>query len=428
VVEPVTAASVKLYDRPIGAVVWDDTRRVGIFEYTAEFIASGFEPSPLRLATRPGQYQFPELSRSETFHGLPGLLADALPDAWGSELLRIAVERQGRSLDDLNPVERLCYVGDRAMGAVTFEPSTYTGGTPDEPIDVSWLAQIASEIVAERGTFRARMETDGIAELIQLGTSAGGARAKALVAWNRTSGEIRSGQVEIPDGYEHWLLKFDGSTGGRLGDPQGFGLIEYAYYQMATNAGVTMAESTVYEDSDGRSHFMTKRFDRTAPNQRVHTHTLGGIGHYDFNQAGHSYETALRTAIRLNLGHAELDQLYRRMVFNVIARNQDDHVKNLSFTMDRTGGWHLSPAYDIIWAYNPNGPWTARHQMSVNGRSSAIKRTDLLAVADQFGIQKANDIIGEVVNVVKDWNRYAADNHVDQEQALHIKDTLRTDI
>ncbi len=427
-VKPVTGASVKLYGSPIGAVIWDDTRRVGVFEYTDKFVASGIEPSPLRLATRPGQYLFPELSRSNAFHGLPGLLADALPDAWGSELLRLAVERQDRSLDDLNPVERLCYVGDRAMGALTFEPSTYLQVTPDEPIDIGWLAQVANEIVAARGTFRAVMKPDRIAELIQLGTSAGGARAKALIAWNRNTGEIRSGQVDAPEGYEHWLIKFDGKEGGRLGDPKGYGLIEHAYYQMATAVGINMTESTIYNDSNGRSHFMTKRFDRIGRDQRLHTHTLGGIGHYDYNQPGHSYEIALRTAIRLDLAHTELEQVFLRMVFNIVTRNQDDHVKNLSFTMDRTGVWRLSPAYDIIWAYNPKGDWTDRHQMSVNGKTSDFVRSDLLAVADQFGIAKANDTIEGVISVAEEWKRYAVDNNIETSQASHIGSTFRTDL
>jgi serine/threonine-protein kinase HipA len=408
VADRVEYAEVRLWDRMIGAVIWDDDRRLATFEYEPGF--SGLEVAPLTMPVGPGRFQFPDLAY-ESYFGLPGMLADSFPDKFGNALIDAWVARQGRVPASFSPIERLCYIGARGMGALEYQPATRR---PDESarLQVDQLVTLASEIVAQRRGLDVALDDDGLAELLRVGTSAGGARAKAIIALNRRTGEIRSGQVAAPAGFEYWILKFDGVDtfdDRELSSPAGYGRLEYAYYLMAGDAGLMMMPSELHTDEAGRAHFMTKRFDRSEDGDKIHMQTLSGLAHLDFNMAGaHSYEQALAITLRL-CGAADTEQLFRRLVFNVVARNQDDHTKNIAFLMDRDGVWSLAPAYDVTWAYNPRGDWTSRHQMTINGKRDEFARSDLEAAARQFGVRHRAALIDEVVAAVARWPRFAAE-------------------
>lgn len=412
-----TVAEVWLWGAWIGAVSWDPERELGAFEYTDRFLGSDIELAPLTMPLAAGIYEFGHLAK-ESFHGLPGLLADALPDKFGHRVIDAWLVRTGRSPADFSPVDRLLYIGTRAMGALEFHPPAGNRGRA-HAIDIAELVGLANEILAEREGFRVDLDVDGddrreaMNDILQVGVSAGGARAKAIVAWNPATNEVRSGQVAAPEGFEYWLLKFDGVTQNRdkerLADPLGYGLIEYAYYLMACAAGITMAECRLLGEN-GRHHFMARRFDRTAAGDRLHMLSLCGMAHLDYNQAGaHGYEQAFDAIERLGLGKEAIEEQFRRMAFNVAARNQDDHTKNIAFLMDRRGRWSLSPAFDVNFAYNPAGLWTNRHQMSVNGKRDGITGDDLLAVAERFRITRprAKAIIDAVAQAVARWPEFA---------------------
>ena len=302
------------------------------------FFTAASKIAPIHIPLRAGTFTFPDLAR-ESFKGLPGLLADALPDKFGNLLIDQWLARQKRAPESFNPVERLCYLGTRAMGALEFEP-TLSQQAPERLLEIDTLVQLANQILADRAAFNTRIidahEEDALADILRVGTSAGGARAKAVIAWNSQTGAIRSGQVPLPEGFEPWLLKFDGVDGNvdkELADPQGYGRIEYAYHLMARAAGITMSDCHLLEEN-GRAHFMTRRFDRTSEGDKLHLQTLCALAHYDFNQAGgYSYEQALHIALLIGCGQPALTELFRRAVFNVLARNQDDHTKNISFLM-----------------------------------------------------------------------------------------------
>jgi len=408
----VDVAEVDLWGTQIGAVSWDEGRRLASYEYDPKFLSSGVELAPLTMPLEPAIYSFPELDFS-TFRGLPGMLADSLPDRYGHFLIDTWLARRGRDRSSFSPVEELCYIGSRGMGALEYRPA-FSGRDRSAQVEVDELADLAAEVLGSRETLRSDLNDQGLAELLLVGTSAGGARAKAIIAWNPSTGEVRSGQVSAPGGFEHWILKFDGvgSSDRDLIDTKGYGRIEYAYFQMARDSGITMADSRLYVDKAERAHFMTRRFDRT-DGQKVHMQTLAALAHWDYNQAGvHAYEDALAVTLGL-CGAGDTTQLYRRMVFNVVSRNQDDHTKNISYVMDRSGAWRLSPAYDMTWAYNPKGDWTSRHQMTIAGKRDDLTRSDLLTVAEQFGIGGPDEIIDEVVETVSDWKRYGVDAGVD---------------
>jgi len=312
------------------------------------------------------------------------------------------------------------------MGALEYRPA-YQGRDRSAEVHVDRLADLAREILSSRQQLRTDLVVDGLAELLLVGTSAGGARAKAIVAWNPLTGAVRSGQVAAPPGFEHWILKFDGvgSSDRELADPQGYGRVEYAYHLMARSAGITMTDCRLHLDAAGRAHFMTRRFDRTADGSKLHTQTLAALAHLDYNQAGaHAYEDALAVTLQM-CGAAEVSEMFRRMVFNVAGRNQDDHTKNIAFVMDRTGTWRLSPAYDLTWAYNPRGDWTNRHQMTAAGKRDDFVRADFSAIADTFGIRDARTIIDEVVGAVADWKHYADEAGVDRAYRDRIATTHR---
>ncbi|MEI8012730.1 MAG: type II toxin-antitoxin system HipA family toxin, partial [Candidatus Omnitrophota bacterium] len=395
VFRPVHVAEIYLWVRFLGAVAWDEVRGCADVEYAPEFIRQGLNVAPLMMPLKSGIYSFPGLNQT-TYHGLPGLLADVLPDRFGNKLIDVWLSRQGRSPGDFNPVEKLCYMGTRAMGALEFKPALGSRKKKAEPVEISELTALAAEILHNRKILTVNLSQDrqdALESIIRVGTSAGGNRAKAVIAWNPLTGEVRSGQVAVPAGFEPWILKFDGVHDTALGDPAGYGRIEYAYYLMAVKAGIRMMPCRLFEEH-GRAHFMTRRFDRDENHEKIHMQSLCAMAHYDFNASGeYGYEQLFQVILRLNLGHDALREAYRRMVFNILARNQDDHTRNVVFLMDKSGQWRLSPAFDVVWAYNPSGTWTNRHQMSLNGKRDNFVPGDLVALADQYGINKARNIV-----------------------------------
>jgi serine/threonine-protein kinase HipA len=428
-----TLAQVSLWGRVIGAVSWDEERQIANFEYAPAFLHSGIQVAPLTMPLSPQIYSFPGLARA-TFKGLPGLLADSLPDDFGNALIDAWLAKQGRAPDSFNPVERLCYTGSRGMGALEYAPALGPADATDTSLDVAALTELAGEVLRTRNqaqaSFALPARDNALSDILRVGTSAGGARAKAIIAWNPDTQEVRSGQVSAGKGFSYWLLKFDGVKGNRdkeLDDPQGYGLIEYAYYLMARAAGITMAESRLLQEN-GRSHFMTRRFDRTDGGGKIHMQSLGALAHFDYRQPGaYSYEQALQVLRQLQLPMASTEELFRRMAFNVIARNQDDHVKNIAFLMQPTGQWFLSPAYDVTYGYNPDGAWTGRHQMSLNGKRDGFAHEDFAACAKAcaMGRGRAVAIIQEVMAAVVRWRDFAAEAGVSASVAHKIAATHR---
>lgn len=407
-----TRAVVNLWGRQIGAVLWDESRQLGVFEYTPEFIASNYEVAPLTMPLRSGVYDFPSLS-SETFKGLPGMLADSLPDKFGNAVINRWLAEQGRTPESFNPVERLCYTGRRGMGALEFEPSAGLHRNKGGKVDIAPLVDLANRVIAAReelnGVLDGQDDQKALEEILRVGTSAGGARAKAVLAWNEKTGEFHSGQLDAGPGYTYWLMKFDGVSGNadkEVADPLGFGRLEYACYLLAKEAGVDMARSRLHEEG-GRAHFMTQRFDRTADGKKLHMQSLCAMRHFDFNLArAYSYEQAIETIRKLGLGRDAIRQQVRRAFLNIFIRNQDDHTKNIAFLMDSTGQWSLSPAFDVVYAYNPDGAWTSQHQMSLNGKTDGFDLDDLLAFG-KFADMKTVEtkaIIREIEIAISKWS------------------------
>ncbi len=429
-------AEVKLWGRTIGAVSWDEKSGLANFEYDGAFQDSGIQVSPVTMPLSELIYTFPALPR-ETFYGLPGLLADSLPDDFGNALIDAWLAREGREPSSFNPVERLCYTGDRGMGALEYVPSSGPSGAKSEPVDVKALVELASEILTRRnelqGSFAAPDRDGSLQEILRVGTSAGGARAKAIIAWNPKTDEVRSGQIDAGDGFAYWLLKFDGVSGNKdkeLEDPAGYGLIEYAYYNMAITAGIDMKECRLLREN-GRSHFMTRRFDRTDTGGKIHMQSFCAMEHFDFKKAGaHSYEQALRTIRKLDMSMDSVEEQFRRMAFNIIARNQDDHVKNIAFLMNRAGKWSLSPAFDMTYSYNPSGDWTSTHQMSLNGKRNKFDLDDFRACAKMVSMKRgrAEDILQQVQKAVLKWKGFADEAGVPDKEAKAIANAQRTDI
>jgi serine/threonine-protein kinase HipA len=430
-----TVAEVKLWGRTIGAVALEDGAEAAGFEYDPAFVQSGIEIAPLTMPLSRRVYSFPALAR-DSFHGLPGLLADSLPDRFGNALINVWLATQGRRPDSFNAVERLCYAGKRGMGALEYAPVL---GPPRaqraKHIEIDKLVELASEILTHRNNLQASFGNDdskaeALGDILRVGTSAGGARAKAVIAWNPQTNEVRSGQVRTDPGYEHWLLKFDGVSGNRdkeLEDPKGYGVIEYAYYRMATDAGITMSKCRLLEEN-GRRHFMTKRFDRTDSGGKLHMQSLGALAHFDYNLAGaYAYEQALLVIRQLGLPMSAIEEQFRRMVFNIVARNQDDHVKNIAFLMDRKGRWSLSPAFDVTYSFQPSGKWTSTHQMTLNGKRDGFTQEDFQACAEAASMQRnrAGAILDEVREVVARWPEYAEEAGVSADWRDKIARTLR---
>lgn len=430
-----TLAEVQLWGRTIGAVSLGGNEETAAFEYDPAFRRSGIQVAPLTMPLSDRVFRFPELAR-ETFYGLPGLLADSLPDKFGHRLIDAWLARQGRAPESMNAVERLCYTGRRGMGALEFRPRLGPRATRSTRLDVDALVALASEVLASRGALRQAFGEDtsdkAMADILRVGTSAGGARAKAVIAWNPATNEVRSGQVDADPGFEHWLIKFDGVSGNRdreLDDPQGYCAIEYAYSRMAQAAGVEMSECRLFEEN-GRRHFMTRRFDRTADGGKLHMQSLCAIAHFDYNQPGaYGYEQAFRVMRQLNLSMAEIEQQYRRMVFNVLGRNQDDHVKNIAYLMDPSGAWRLAPAFDLVYSYNPEGAWTARHQMTVNGKREHFEFDDFRACARSAGLKRGRDreIFDQVRSAVARWPEFARQADIPKPTIERIASGLRHD-
>ena len=430
-----TDANVVLWGRRIGAVSWDQTRTLAVYQYDPDFVGAGIEVAPLTMPARETPYEFPALNR-DTFKGLPGMLADALPDRFGNQLIDAWLSETGKSPETFNSVDRLCYIGRRGIGALEFEPFLRRQ-TRAKTLEVARLVDLANRVLDERANLAGRLDGDNDADtledILSVGTSAGGARAKAVLAWNPTTGEFRSGQLEADEGFEHWLLKFDGVSNNRdreLADPKGYGKIEFAYASMARAAGISMSECRLHHEG-GRSHFMTKRFDRDDAGRKIHMQSLGAMQHFDFNDpSAYSYEQAIMTIQQLNLGMLAVEEQFRRALFNVIARNQDDHVKNISFLMDRSGQWALSPAYDLAYAYNPSGPWTRDHQMSLAGRRNGFERDDLLQFAVSAGLKrrKALDILEAVSASVRDWAKHAEAAEVAPRDVERIERAFRSNL
>lgn len=389
----------------------DGNDRIGRFEYDRSFIHSGIEISPIMMPLSEHVYSFPEL-RQISFHGLPGLLADSLPDKFGNAIINSWLKTNGRTADSFNAVERLCYTGKRGMGALEFVPSLGPDYFNSEKIELDKLVQLASDILSKRENVYVNLDNAGMEQILKVGTSAGGARAKAIIAWNEKSGDIRSGQIDVGKGYSYWLMKFDRVTGNgdKEGeDPPHYTNIEYAYYLMAKAAGIKMMECRLFKDGE-KSHFITRRFDRTDDGEKLHMQSLGAMAHFDYNAPGqNSYEQAARIMNRLHLQKDCFIQLFKRATFNVFGYNLDDHVKNISFLMGKNGKWNLAPAYDLSYAYNPEGEWTSSHQMSINGKRTGIRLDDLTAFGNTIGL-KNSEIKEElycVEKAIQKWPEFA---------------------
>jgi serine/threonine-protein kinase HipA len=431
-----TLAAVQLWGRTIGAVLLEDGGRFAAFQYDPAFAQSGIEVSPITMPLGDRVYAFSDLPQN-TFHGLPGLLADSLPDRFGNALIDAWLATQGWTPDSFNAVERLCYIGAHGMGALEFAPALGPKPQRAKKIEIDALVKLASEVLSHRKnlktTFASASRKNALNEILRVGTSAGGARAKAIIAWNRETNEVRSGQVAAGKGFDYWLLKFDGVTGNKdkeLEDPKGYGAIEYAYFLMAKEAGITMNECRLLEEN-GRRHFMTRRFDRLESGEKLHMQSLGSLAHFDFNHAGaYAYEQALMAIRQLNLPMEAVEEQFRRMTFNIIARNQDDHVKNIAFLMDKAGRWALAPAFDVTYSFNPAGDWTALHQMTMNGKRDGFTLADFRACAKSALMKRgrAEAIVEQVRAAVIKWPDYAEQAQVISDRRKQIQRNHRLDL
>lgn len=424
----ITSAFVNIWNKRVGAIAWDQKTGLGTFEYDKDFARIGIELAPILMPLNQSNryFIFPANRDSSTFKGLPGLLADSLPDKYGNALINTWLTRQGRATNSLNPVETLCFIGERGMGALEFEPVVPKSRNSSSQLEISSLVDLADEILSGRKKFSTNITSDeekALLDILKIGTSAGGARAKALVAFNTKTGDVRSGQTLAPEGFDQYLIKFDGVTDSQFGVSKGYGRVEMAYYLMAKEAGISMTESRLFEEN-GRAHFMTKRFDRLKNDEKIHVQTFCAMRHFDFNEVTlYSYEQLFETMRLLGLSYPEAQELYRRMVFNVLSRNCDDHTKNFAFCMDQSGVWRLSPAYDICHAYRPDSEWVSQHALSINGKRKDIGYDDFLQVAKSMNIKNANDIIDQVNDVVSNWEYFANQVHVDKLLLEAIKKT-----
>lgn len=421
-------AFVNIWNKRVGAIAWNPKTGLGTFQYDKTFLTTGLDLSPILMPISQGEnlHQFPENIENSTFKGLPGLLADILPDKYGNALINTWLARQGRPTNSLNPVETLCFIGERGMGALEFEPVQPKPKNTSTKIELGGLIEIAEEVLTGRKDFATNLTEDkekALFEILKIGSSAGGARAKALIAYNEKNREVRSGQASAPKGFEHWLIKFDGVSDSQFGVSKGYGRVEMAYYNMAKDSGIQMMECRLLEEN-GRAHFMTKRFDREHGKGKIHVQTFCAMRHYDFNEVNlFSYEELFETMRMLGLSYPSAQELFRRMVFNVMSRNCDDHTKNFAFTMDKSGDWKLSPAYDVCHAYRPESNWVSQHALSINGKRKNITRQDLITVGRSMNIKNAEEIIDKVASVVTNWNIYANDVNVDDLLRISIGTT-----
>jgi serine/threonine-protein kinase HipA len=423
-------AEVKIWGKFVGAVAWDTDNGLATFEYEPKFKSLNWDLAPLKMPVHENRnrFSFPELQKDkksayDTFKGLPGILADALPDTYGNQMINLWLAQQGRPQDSMNPVEMLCFIGTRGMGALEFEPAVLKENKRTFSIEMDSLVTTAQKMLDQREAFITNLHKDeeqAVLEILKIGTSAGGARPKALIAWNEKTGEVKSGQTKAPKGFEHWLIKLDGVSDVQLGSSQGYGKVEMAYYTMAKACGIDMMPSRLLEEN-GRSHFMTKRFDREGSETKHHVQTFCAMKHFDYNLIrSFSYEQLFQCMRELKLTYADAEQMFRRMVFNVIARNCDDHTKNFSFLLRQGGTWELAPAYDLCHAYRPGSEWVSQQALSINGKRKNIAKADLLAVGESIRCKKAAEIVDEIKNTVHQWKDFADE--------VNVKGSLRDEI
>jgi len=431
-------AFVKIWGELVGAVAWDEKTGLASFEYDVKFKKLNWDLSPLKLPinTPKNIFTFPELRKNnssslDTFKGLPGLLADVLPDKYGNQLINVWLAQQGRPQDSMNPIEMLCFIGSRGMGALEFEPTTIKENKQTFSVEINSLVDIAQKMLSKRQSFQTNLQKEeekAVMEILKIGTSAGGARPKAVIAYNEKTGEVKSGQTKAPDGFEHWLIKLDGVSDVQLGASKGYGRVEMAYYNMASACGINMMPSHLLEENE-RAHFMTKRFDREGGEIKHHIQTFCALKHFDFNLVNSfSYEQLFQTMRELKLTYEDMEQLYRRMIFNVIARNCDDHTKNTAFRLKKGGKWELAPAYDICHAYRPDSEWVSQHALSINNKRKDITKEDLLIIGEFIKCKKSDKIIEEISYVVNQWKNFAEEVKVTPELRDAIAKTLLTEI
>ena len=417
----VDVALVKIWGEFVGAVRWDENQQLGYFQFDEKFIRKGWDLSPIKMPIENGAqiYSFPELRKGrveteDTFKGLPGLLADTLPDRYGNRLINAWLAKQGRAENSMNPVEKLCFMGARGMGALEFEPAQINNNKQSFTLEINSLIEAAKRILNQRESLLTKIdknEEKALMDILKIGTSAGGARPKAVIAYNQKTNEVKSGQGNVPKGFEHWLIKLDGVDGAQFGESNGWGRVEYAYYLMAKASGIEISERKLMEEN-GRAHFMTKRFDREE-NVKHHTQTLCGIQHFDYNDMfGYSYEQVFQTMRKLRLTYPEAEEMFRRLVFNVLATNYDDHTKNFSFILKKGEKWRLAPAYDICFAYDETNHWVSQQTLSINGKRKNISKADMLTIAKDNSIKKGEAIIEEINTVIKSWEKFASQANV----------------
>ncbi len=423
-----TTAEVYLWGTKVGTLHQEVNKPYASFEYDADFLRYGIEVAPIKMPSKSIVYEFPSLV-GEPFWGLPGLVSDSLPDDFGNRIIEQWLALQGRSLGDFTAIDRLCYTGKRGMGALEYVPANSDLNDINEAINVSEMVRFASDVLNQRASVVLNNEEElTYAQLVRVGSSAGGARAKALIAWNEKTNEIRSGQLDLGKDYDYWLMKFDNvSKNGDHGleDVPEYTLIEYAYYKMALSAGIKMNECRIY--ANGReNHFMTKRFDRV-DGKKLHMQSLGALAHISYKEPRLcSYEMAAGYMREMDLGMDDITQFYARMVFNCLAVNQDDHVKNFSFLMDREGKWRLSPAYDVTFSFNPTNKWLRAHQMTINNKSDHILYEDLITAGLNMGIKKkkSDEVIDRIVCVVDNFEQYASEVGIREKTCVAIRKVL----
>jgi len=427
-------ALVKIWGELVGAVAWDEATGYATFEYDPKFKAKGWDLAPMHMPVSgsTSSFRFSALRKKsdpalDTFRGLPGLLADVLPDRYGNELINLWLAQNGRPLNSMNPVETLCFIGTRGMGALEFEPTTLKENKRTFSVEIESLVDIAQKMLTKKEAFVTNLHEDeekAMLDILRIGTSAGGARPKAVIAFNERTGEVKSGQTHAPRGFEHWLLKLDGVSDVQLGASKGYGRVEMAYYHMAVACGIEMMPSRLLEEN-GRAHFMTKRFDREDGSTKHHIQTFCAMKHFDYNLVtSFSYEQLFQTLRELKLPYPDAEQLFRRMVFNVMARNCDDHTKNFAFRLKKDGKWELAPAYDVCHAYQPKHQWVSQHALSINGKRTHVTKDDLLTIGKSIKHKKAAETIEEISNTVSQWKTFADEVMVSPKLRDEIAATL----
>ncbi len=426
-------AFVKIWGELVGAVAWNESAGFATFEYDSKFKSKGWELAPLQMSVkdRNNSFSFPALRKAfsslDTFKGLPGLLADVLPDRYGSDLINLWLAKLGRPSNSMNPVELLCFIGTRGMGALEFEPAILNESKNTFNVEIDSLVEIARKMLSKKEVFVTNLnavEEKSIRDILLIGTSAGGARPKAVIAYNDKTGAVKSGQTNAPKGFDQWLIKLDGVSDVQLGASMGYGRVEMAYYNMAVACGIDMMPSRLFEEN-GRAHFMTMRFDREGGSAKHHIQTFCAMKHFDYNLVtSFSYEQLFQTMRELKLTYADAEQMYRRMIFNVMAQNCDDHTKNFSFRLIKDGQWELAPAYDMCHAYQPNHPWVSQHALSINGKRTNFTKDDLLIIGKSIKNKKAAEIIQEIGAVVSKWKIYADEVKVSPKLRDEIAATL----